>query len=885
MNTSSIEDSLIKMASSIMSDSFIYDLLLAYDFPKSTIARIKNGDLNLSKNPNEVLLKKKVLFRKIVSEDPHDLIDSLSSDPATTKNAPRFVIVTDFITFLALDTKTRDTLDIPIEQLAKNYDFFLPWIGKEKAQIQTESVVDVKAAARMGLLYDIIIEDNPKLNETSEGKHQLNIFLSRLLFCFFAEDTELFNSSQFSNTISLHTSPTGSDLKLFIERLFTALNTKDRSNLPNFLQAFPYVNGGLFSESIPAPNFSARSRKIIIESGALDWSSIHPDIFGSMLQAVAHTDQRAEMGQHYTSVPNIMKVIEPLFLDELYDAFENSNNSLIKLEHLLLRLENIKLFDPACGSGNFLIIAYKEIRILEMKILQRIHQISKNKAARFSNIQLSQFFGIEIDDFSHELAILSLWLTEHQMNVKFKEIFGAANPLLPLKKGGNIVCGNALTLDWLSVCPKNENSSVFLLGNPPYKGSRNQEKHHKAEMQKVIRDDYKSLDYVACWFFKGSEYIRQQSGKFAFVSTNSICQGEQVALLWPKVLKEDLEIFFAHKSFKWANNAKNNAGVTCVIVGIATKNSAKKRIFDGNQYLSVNSINGYLTSSSISYISRRSTPLSSFLPKIVYGNLLNDGGNLTLDKQELNVILNKHPNAKRFIRKFVGSQEFIKGYERWCLKIEDDELEDAMQISLIKERLERVRVHRAKSTEKSTREMAKFPHRYYFSSYENTTSIIIPRTSSERRAYIPIGFLSSDYVISDAAQAIYGAEPYVLGIISSKIHMVWMRAVAGRLETRYRYSSAIVYNNFPMPLISDNQKKILTTHVLQVLHIREKHPEKTLSELYDPDKMPSDLLTAHQELDLAVEQCYRLKPFISDEERLECLFKLYEELSTNEKRH
>lgn len=876
MNISQIQENLKKVLGDLNRDEFVYDLLKAYGKPKASISRLKNGTYNLSKISDEILWKKEVFFKHTSSSNLHSTIDELRKNDLVAKHKPRFLIVTDFDLFLAIDTKTQETLDIPLDSLDKSFDFFLPWANMEKAQHQNENPADVKAAEKMARLYDEILKDNP--TENKDELHKLNVFLSRLLFCFFAEDTEIFHKNAFTNSISSHTQDDGSDLDTYLKTLFGVLNTTQRDELPDYLKGFPYVNGGLFTSEVFTPRFSRQSRKLIIDCGELDWSAINPDIFGSMFQAVVHKEQRSEMGMHYTSVPNIMKVIEPLFMNELNEEFDKAYESNSKLEQLLLRLEKIRIFDPACGSGNFLIIAYKEIRFLEMRILQRINKISNNKTLRFSNISVSQFYGIELDDFAHEIAVLSLWLAEHQMNVKFKEIFGSTNPSLPLKKGGNILCENATRFDWGKACPHQSGYETYILGNPPYRGSRNQDEFHKEDMKYVFSKDYKSLDYVACWFIKAAEYIRIQPGKFSFVSTNSVCQGEQVSLIWQRVLKDDLEICFAHQSFKWVNNAKNNAGVTCCIIGVSQKNNLVKKIYNGNQCISVNHINGYLTNSTVSFISRRSTPLSTFLPKIVYGNLLNDDGNLTLDTNDLEMLLDKFPEAKKFIKRYIGSQEYIRGLQRWCLRIEDYDLDEAIRIPPIKERLDKVQIHRMNSTEKSTREMSKYPHRYYFSSYENSTAIIIPRTSSERRLYIPIGFVSSDYVISDAAQAIYGAEPFVFGIISSRMHMVWMRTVAGRLKTDYRYSSAIVYNNFPIPSLSKTQKESVTQHVFNVLNERELYSEKTLSELYDPDKMPISLLNAHQALDFAIENCYRSKPFANDEERLEHLFSLYEKM-------
>ena len=665
---------------------------------------------------------------------------------------------------------------------------------------------------------------------------------------------------------------------------------KDRNReLPEYLKVFPYVNGGLFRNTHTAPFFTNRSRRMLIEAGSLQWSDINPDIFGSMIQAVVTPEHRGGLGMHYTSVPNIMKVIEPLFLNELRDEFDaivetrrlaSQNNadsrSIASFQKLLKRIWKIKIFDPACGSGNFLIIAYKKLRELEMDIFKELGTFA------FSEINLDSFYGIELDDFAHEVATLSLWLAEHQMNQVFKARFGDVKPALPLKQTGNIVHGNACRVDWETVCPKNEGDEIYILGNPPYLGSRNQDNKQKEDMQYIFKDSYKSLDYIACWFYKGAKFIENFNSQCSFVSTNSICQGEQVALLWPLVLNK-LEIGYAFKSFVWQNNAKNKAAVIVVIIGLRNKSRKNKLLFDSHKVSQVSNINPYLTTGNSEYIVRRSKPISCDLQKIVYGNLINDNGFLVLSEEDKNKLICQFPNSIKYIHLYIGSKEFICGERRYCIYIKDHEIQDALAIPEIKRRIEAVRNHRQNSTENSTRLMANQPHKFYFQSYNETESIIIPRTSSENRFYIPIGYLSKDIIISDAAQAIYEAKTYIFSIVSSRIHMTWVRAVAGRLKSDYRYSSALCYNTFPFPPISDNQKQELEQHTYNIISERERHSEKTLAELYDPDKMPDGLREAHRLNDLAVERCYRSRPFESDEERLEYLFKLYEQMIAEEK--
>lgn len=872
MNTAQIEASLTKIGKRISQDTFIYDLLLAYGMPKASITRLQSGNLNLSKNEEEILWKKQLFFKVELEADLHETIDAITSGSEPVKHNPRFIIVTDWETLLAADTRTDEKLDIPIKEIAKYYDFFLPWAGLEKTQHQGENPADVKAAERMAKLFDEIKKDNP--NKSTEFIHSLNVFLSRLLFCFFAEDTSIFGKNQFTNAIGSHTHDDGEDLSQYLDKLFEVLNTenKHRKKLPAFLEAFPYVNGGLFKGGHKAPKFTRRSRKAILDCGELDWSAINPDIFGSMIQAVVRGDEDDDNTKHYTSVPNIIKVIEPLFLNELYDEFEAAKGNKKKLEALIHRIQRIKIFDPACGSGNFLIIAYKELRKLEMKIIKAGNMLS------LSGIALSNFYGIELDDFAHEIAMLSLWLAEHQMHMEFFKEFGKTNDTLPLKQAGHIVHDNATRLDWEKVCPKHHGDEIYILGNPPYQGGSKQDESQKADMAVAFKgfNGYKNLDYIAAWFFQGSRYIaKHPAAQLAFVTTNSICQGEQVALLWPGVFGINLEIGFAHTSFKWTNNAKGNAGVTCAIIGVRNTSTKPIFLYAGQLKQEVKGINAYLAQGKNVIVTKRSEPLSN-LATMDYGNKPTDGGNLILSRAEKEALLNEHHSSSIFIKKFIGSDEFISGYERYCLWITDDNLKDAKKIPEIISRINKVKKMRLQSPKKPTVESASIPHAFGEIRYKSTPSIIVPRVSSERREYIPIGYLAENTVISDSAFAVYDAEPWLLGVLTSKMHMVWVKAVAGRLESRIRYSSTLCYNTFPFPSIRDSKKAEISQHVFRVLEERENHSQNTLAELYDPEKMPKALRDAHDQLDLAIEGCYRSRPFGSDEERLEYLFNLYE---------
>lgn len=884
MNLDKLEKQLQSLVKDINEESFIFDLLEAYELPKASLTRLKKGDYNLAKNESEVLWKKKLFFKVEKSQDLHALIDCLRTEQRVIKQHPRFIIVTDFNTLLSLDAKTGDTLDITLKELPKHYDFFLPWAGMEKAQLQSENPADIKAAEKMGRLYDIILEDNP--TDSSEARHALNIFLSRLLFCFFAEDTGIFKDDQFTNALASHTAPDGSDLQVYLQKLFLVLSVDDRSAFPQYLQNFPYVNGGLFAKEYPVPKFTLRSRKLILECGTLNWKEINPDIFGSMMQAVVHTSQRGELGMHYTSVVNIMKVIEPLFLNDLWEEFEKAGDSKTKLRKLLSRIENLRIFDPACGSGNFLIITYKELCRLEIEIFKKLfgRQRHVGSVRSLSNIKLTQFYGIELDDFAHETAKLSLWLAEHQMNLAFKEVFGDARPTLPLQDGGNIVCGNATRINWENVYPKVDENEVFIIGNPPYLGFKMQSKEQKAEIAAVFsgKKNFKKFDYITCWFYKAARYIHDTNSSFAFVSTNSVCQGEHVSLLWPHIYNYGLEISFAHKSFKWTNNAKGNAGVICIVVGVRAVSTKKKFLFDGKTCFSVKHISTYLTPNTCSIVEKRSVPLSDF-PQMTLGNMPKDDGNFILSEREVAELTTEYPDSERYIRKLIGANELMKGTTRWCLWITPDQADIAMQITPIRKRIEKVREFRASSTDKSANKMARTPYKFREQNVAESHSILVPTVTSERRQYIPMVFLEKETVIVAPNNAIYDPKHYIFAIISSRMHMTWVRAVAGRLKTDYRYSSALCYNTFPFPKVSTSSKELLEVQVFNVLDAREQHSEKTMGQLYDPDMMPESLRQAHLDMDLAVDLCYRPKPFKNDDERLEYLFKLYEEMIEAEK--
>lgn len=877
-----IEDKLkVYKEQSITTQEVGYVLLEAFGMTKTSVERVRSGKMNLA-HYDGILVKKKLAYQAASTEQLTSVLEAMKADAKIAKASPCIIAVSDGNVLLAYDPREKESYENKLSKLWLDFQFFYPLAGVEKYKGVTENLADVKAAEKMAKLYDEIRCCNEIT--TDEDVHNLNIFMTRLLFCFFAEDTGIFETNIFTDSIKRFTKDDGSDLSEYLAACFNVMDKDLRVGIPSAIAQFPYVNGGLFRKHIPIPQMGYKARRIILECGELSWSEINPDIFGSMIQAVVSTEKRGELGMHYTSVPNIMKLICPLFLNDLYEAFEAAKDSDKKLNALLVRLSKIKFFDPACGSGNFLIITYKELRKLEIQIWKRIREVTKQAIIPFVNIQLHQFYGIEIDDFCHETAILSLWLAEHQMNSLFRKEFDVKIQALPLRPSGNIVCANACRIDWEDVCPHSREEEVYIMGNPPYLGSSMQDEEQKNDKEFVLKElkSYKDLDYIACWFYLGAKYILDSTARYAFVSTNSICQGEQVAMIWKPIFDMEQEIFFAHTSFKWSNNAKSQAAVICVIVGVQNQSSSLKYLYVDGKRKCVKGINCYLAEGTNLIITKRGKVISQ-IPRMLYGNKATDDGNLILSKEEKEHIELTYPEVKKYIKKFIGSQEFIRGEERWCLYIEDEQYLEACKISILNERFERIRTFRLKSTEKATRDTAVTPYKFFFTSYNNTNSIIIPRVSSERREYIPIGFQNSNVVISDSANAIYNAQMWIFGVLTSKMHMAWVKTVGGRLKTDYRYSAQLCYNTFPFPKITDSKKQELESAAEEILLVRAEHSEKTLAEMYDPDKMPQDLRDAHHTLDLIVESCYRKEPFISDEERLEHLFKLYETMTNKNK--
>ncbi len=885
-----------------------YQLLYSFGKSERDIERYKEGK-GVLKTFDGLLIKGLFCYQPVSMFGLTDQLEQLKTNPQILKAAPKIIAVSDGKSILAYDLREKDTYENQLERLPSDFASFYPLMDVERVHYVEESPADIKAAEKLAKLHDELRSYNEFRSD--DDLHDLNIFISRLLFCFFAEDTGIFEENLFTSSIQRYTKEDGSDLSQYLDETFNVMDISlRRSEIPSIVKQFPYVNGGLFSKHIQIPKMGQKARRIIIECGELDWKDINPDIFGSMIQAVVNPEERANQGMHYTSVPNIMKVINPLFLDELRGEYNKLNEFyeqkfqmknigalspkqfydelkpvIKKCDALLKRMSKMKFFDPACGSGNFLIITYKCLRFLEMDILALQRKCTPEGEILFvdnSVISLSQFYGIELLDFPHEVAMLSLWLAEHQMNTKLNENFGVNTKALPLKNITQIVCGNACRLDWNVVCPHTPEEEVFIFGNPPYLGSRNQEEVHKEDIEFIFNryQSYKDLDYVACWFMKASLYINNSKAKAAFVSTNSITQGEQVSMLWNPIYNEtDVRIEFAHKSFLWSNNAKYKAAVFCIIIGLSSRVDVSY-IYEENSKRKVNSINPYLMEGSSCIVDKITKSISGF-PEMVKGSYIIDDGNLVLTNEEKDELLLHYPQASELIKKYVGAHEFINGLVRYCIYIPDEKLPLAESIPAIKKRLEKCREWRAVSKQTGTAKLSSTPHKYFYDSYSKNEAVLVPVVSSARRHFVPIGFVDSETVIAASACRINCVDEFVLAILQTSLHVLWLKTVGGKLKNDYRYSAQLVYNTFPFPKIPDEKKKEIESAAEEVLITREYYPEKTLAELYDPDKMPQDLREAHAKLDDIVESCYPGYPFASDEARLECLFKLYEKMTVS----
>lgn len=800
------------------------------------------------------------------------------------RDLPKYVLVSDFARFRLYDLEESTHQEFELRDLHKNIKLFGFIAGYQTRAIKPEDPVNIKAAELMGKLHDA-------LKDIGYAGHALEHYLVRLLFCLFAEDTGIFERQQLKEYIQDKTAEDGSDLAAHLAQLFEVLNTpKDKrlKNLDEHLVAFEYVNGKLFAEHLPTASFDAKMRNQLLDCCALDWSRVSPAIFGSLFQSVMDDKLRRNLGAHYTSEANILKLIKPLFLDELHSEFANCKYNAKKLAEFHDKLRKLKFFDPACGCGNFLVIAYRELRLLELEVLRELYKKRETGFLDVSEIvwlDVDQFYGIEIEEFPAQIAQVAMWLTDHQMNQQISEEFGNYFARLPLKKSATIVCGNSLQLDWGDVAPNVD----YILGNPPFVGKTWQSVQQRADMELVFNGVKNAglLDFVTAWFLKAARYMQGGSVRTAFVSTNSITQGEQVGILWGELLnKYHIKIHFAHRTFKWGNDARGKAAVHCVIIGFASFDVSDKHIWDYEKpdsdahEIKVRHINSYLVDAADIFLENRSRPICA-VPEMVNGSKPTDGGNLLLSDAEKNKLIAVEPQAEKWIYPFLGSEEFINNIPRWCLWLKDISPAQLREMPIIKHRVEAVKIMRLASKDVQTRKDAATPTLFQKIRQPATSYLAIPEVSSESRAYIPIGLLTSSIIASNKIQTIPNATLYHFGILTSTMHNAWMRTVTGRLESRYSYSAGIVYNNYPWPdAPSDKQREAVEITAQAVLDARAQFPQSSLADLYDPLTMPPVLVKAHQALDRAVDACYRKAAFANDAQRVEFLFERYQQLTS-----
>ena len=899
MNAVEIEQAISELAEQPFDRTeFPFAFLEAFGNKATTIKKLRTGASNASDVPGGVLQRSNIHIATCAPGAVDETLKALRESPKTAAAKAKFILATDGDQFQAEDLASGETVACPYAEFPDHFGVFLPLAGITTVKQIRESTFDIRATSRLNKLYVELLKDNPDW-ATAERRPDMNHFMARLIFCFFAEDTDIFHGEGlFTRTVEQISARDSSDTAHVISEIFRAMDTKlaDRAgaSIPRYANGFPYVNGQLFSGSVEVPRFSRIARSYLVHIGNLNWKKINPDIFGSMIQAVADDEERGALGMHYTSVPNILKVVNPLFLEDLRNQLEEAGDNGRKLLNLRNRMARIRVFDPACGSGNFLVIAYKQMREIEAEINQR-----RGEPDRRSEIPLTNFRGIELRDFPAEIARLALIIAEYQCDVLYRGQKEALAEFLPLDSQNWIFRGNALKLDWLSICPPagtgvkaraydlfetpldqteidfaNEGGETYICGNPPYIGDKFQTKEQKEDLKafKTGRQDVRAVDYIAGWFWKASDYIRH-GGRFAFVSTNSICQGVQVPLIWPKIFNNGQSIYFAHDNFMWGNNASRNAQVTCVIVGVADKQERRKFIFSDTTRKEVANINPYLSAGETVIVERSSEPVSN-VSVMFGGNIPRDKGNLLLSSDEMRQLIATYPEAAKLIRPIVGSNEFINGLQRYCLWIADEDADLAYSIPPIVARLEAIRDYRLNGSERGKARL-ETPYKFERTIIGHERTIIVPSVSSERREYLPCGLLDPDVRVSNLALAIYDGPVWNLALVASRLHLVWVAAVCGKLETRYRYSNTMGWNTFPVPKLTEQNKADLTRCAENILLAREAHFPATIAELYDPEKMPENLRHAHERNDEVLERIYIGRRFRNDTERLEKLFDLY----------
>ncbi len=911
MNPVEIEEAVSVLAEQPFDPAeFPYAFLEAFGNKETTIKRLRSGATNKS-DLGGLLQTNNIHIAVSPSGAVTKMLAALRESPATAKAKARFVLATDGADFEAEDLVNGKTVASSYRDFPDHFGFFLPLAGITTVEQISENAFDIRATSRLNRLYVELLKDNPDWG-TDARRPDMNHFMARLIFCFFAEDTDIFNGrGLFTATVDQMSARDSSNTHEVIGEIFRAMNTKiEGRSVANFrpwANTFPYVNGGLFSGNMDVPRFSKIARSYLIHIGGLDWTKINPDIFGSMIQAVAEDEERGALGLHYTSVPNILKVLNPLFLDDLRTRLDEAGDNSRKLLNLRSRMSKIRVFDPACGSGNFLVIAYKEMRAIEAEINKR-----RKEDECKSEIPLTNFRGIELRHFPAEIARLALIIAEYQCDVLYRGQKLALTEFLPLSAENWITCGNALRLDWLSICPPtgtgvkmyaddllatpldqaqidfdNEGGETYICGNPPYLGSTWQTPEQKGDLKNIfgtLTKSWKSLDYVAGWFMKAALYGTQTTTVAALVATNSICQGQQVPILWPLISSSGHEIVFAHTSFKWSNLASHNAGVTVIIVGISNHAGKVRNLYsigdDERPIVKVSeNINAYLVCGPniiVNPLSKRADELA----KMEWGNKPTDGGNLILATSERDELIGASPAASQFVRRYVGSQELIDGSLRWCLWITDEDRNKAEGIESIKNRIDKVRDYRANSSSSDTRPTASFPHRFrQIQSIAKRDQILISGVSSENRNYLPADIFGKSVIGSNKVFALYDAPLWNMALFISRLHWVWVATVCVRLEMRFSYSNTLGWNTFPVPTLTDKMKADLTRCAEGIVLAREAHFPATIADLYDPEKTPADLREAHERNDEVLERIYIGRRFKNDTERLEKLFDLYTKMT------
>ncbi|WP_404482776.1 class I SAM-dependent DNA methyltransferase [Novosphingobium sp. BL-52-GroH] len=903
MNPVEIEEAVSQLALEPFDrGEFPFSFLRAFGNPETTIKRLRTGLTNQS-DVGGVLQRSNIHIATCNAGEVEATLGLLRDSPKTATAKSKFILATDGDSFQAEDRTSGETVACDYADFPDHFGFFLPLAGITTVEQIRESSFDIRATGRLNKLYVELLKDNPDW-ANAERRPDMNHFMARLIFCFFAEDTDIFvGEGLFTKTVEQMSARDSSDTHTVISEIFRSMDTKiaDRQSvgIARYANQFPYVNGQLFSGSTEVPRFTKIARSYLNHIGNLNWKKINPDIFGSMIQAVADDEERGALGMHYTSVPNILKVLNPLFLDDLRGKLEEAGDNGRKLLNLRNRMARIRVFDPACGSGNFLVISYKQMREIEAEINRR-----RGEPDRRSEIPLTNFRGIELRDFAAEIARLALIIAEFQCDVLHRGQQEALAEFLPLNSENWITCGDALRLDWLNICPptgtgvrvrgddlfetplnqseidfENAGGETYLCGNPPYIWSNDQSADQKSDLlrlQQPYGSNSRILDYVAGWLLQFLNYAKNVQSSAAFVTTNSITQGSQVDPLWKSIFEQNVRIFFAHTAFKWANLASRNAGVTCVIIGLTTESGSRAFLYDGDGCRETSNISPYLLPMENVWIKKATNPINS-LPVMLKGNQPTCGGGLILSSSEYSVLDSEVQH--HFIRNLVGADEIASGAVRYCIWVENESVDCAMKHEFIQDRLQIVRNSRLESTKKATQDWADRPHRFTEIRREDGDFLAIPCVASESREYLTPVILSEKSIITNRCFGIYSPSFHLFSLLSSRMHWLWVESSSGKLETRINYSNTLSWNTFPLPKLTEKNKDDLTRCAEAIILMREAHFPATIAELYDPDKMPNDLRRAHEENDEVLERIYIGRRFRNDTERLEKLFDLYAKMT------